>query len=874
MRNDLLLCAAILVILLNGCSNDHLINDDIYRDRVENDFNQRRILADNRKDDLFSVFNNKLATQQEEALKFLLAYMPLSDLADYDGEFFLANADLALVTRSESDWGNSIPEKVFLHYVLPPRVNNENLDSFRIVFYNEIKERVKGLNAKEAALEINHWCHEKVSYQPADIRTSGPMSTVLSARGRCGEESTFTVAALRTAGLPARQVYTPRWAHSDDNHAWVEVWIEGIWYYMGACEPEPVLDRGWFTETARRAMLVHTRSFGAPSGEESIISSERNFSLINNLSKYAVTKRIFVKVLDKNNRPDENALVEYQLYNNAEFYPLAVVPADSGGLSSFETGLGDLMIWARNGSDFNYRKISVNETDTLTLILDNKPASAGYFEYDLGVPVTRTPFEGPSRDLVKANSERLENENRIREAYINTWMKPDEALAFAKSTGTDSNLVRDIIKRSMGNYKSIVQFLKNAPAEDKGLAIKLLTLVAEKDLRDTPERILTDHLTSSIRYENTGNNFNEDVYYNYVLNPRVANELIVAWRKYLYESLDTTFRQMANKNPLLLVDYIKSRIIIKDSDNYYMTPITPIGVDRLRVSDSFSRDIYFVALCRSLGISSRLEPGSNRPQYFFQNKWHDVSFGSEAGTSAEKGFLRLTSKENQPVPEYYIHFSLARFENGRYNTLEYDYNKRITGFENELELSPGHYMLVTGNRISDSRILSSITFFELKGNEHKTIEVVLRKDKSPKGVLGNFDLSSEILLTDNSTRKLKDLSERGVVLTWIEPDKEPTKHIFNDLPLLKTELDRWGGWFVFIADPSDSSTDYNIQRLPLKSIFATDANSELLKKVCVSLSCSSARLPLMILVNNKGEIIFKSEGYTIGIGEQILKNIQ
>ncbi|MCK7531014.1 MAG: transglutaminase-like domain-containing protein [Marinilabiliales bacterium] len=45
-------------------------------------------------------------------------------------------------------------------------------------------------------------------------RTSSPMATMLSARGRCGEESTFTVAALRTAGLPARQVYTPRWAHS------------------------------------------------------------------------------------------------------------------------------------------------------------------------------------------------------------------------------------------------------------------------------------------------------------------------------------------------------------------------------------------------------------------------------------------------------------------------------------------------------------------------------------------------------------------------------------------------------------------------------------------------------------------------------------
>lgn len=68
---------------------------------------------------------------------------------------------------------------------------------------------------------------------------------VKTAYGRCGEESTFTVAALRSVGIPARQVYTPRWAHTDDNHAWVER-ADGEWYFFGACEPEPVLNLGWF----------------------------------------------------------------------------------------------------------------------------------------------------------------------------------------------------------------------------------------------------------------------------------------------------------------------------------------------------------------------------------------------------------------------------------------------------------------------------------------------------------------------------------------------------------------------------------------------------------------------------------------------------
>ena len=88
-------------------------------------------------------------------------------------------------------------------------MNNENLDDSRKVFYGELKERVKGLSMKDAILEVNHWCHEKVVYRPSDARTSSPLASVKTAYGRCGEESTYTVAALRTDGIPSRQFILP-----------------------------------------------------------------------------------------------------------------------------------------------------------------------------------------------------------------------------------------------------------------------------------------------------------------------------------------------------------------------------------------------------------------------------------------------------------------------------------------------------------------------------------------------------------------------------------------------------------------------------------------------------------------------------------------
>jgi hypothetical protein len=98
----------------------------------------------------------------------------LSDLADYPS-FFLANVKQSLKARKEMPWSERIPEDVYLHFVLPLRVNNENLDSFRLVMYDEIRPRIKGLGMAEAALEINHWCHEKVNYRGTDIRTSSPL---------------------------------------------------------------------------------------------------------------------------------------------------------------------------------------------------------------------------------------------------------------------------------------------------------------------------------------------------------------------------------------------------------------------------------------------------------------------------------------------------------------------------------------------------------------------------------------------------------------------------------------------------------------------------------------------------------------------------
>ena len=290
---------------------------------------------------LFLPLTLSAATTTAEAdslLAFLYRYMPLPDRCDYDTAFYRRNVELSLEAREEMPWGHHIPDREFRHFVLPVRVNNENLDNSREVFFQQLRERLQGLSMSEAILEVNHWCHERVTYRPSDARTSSPLATVRTAYGRCGEESTLLVAALRSVGIPARQVYTPRWAHTDDNHAWVEAWADGRWYFLGACEPEPVLNLGWFNESASRGMLMHTKVFGDYDGPEEVMSRTPCYTEINVIGNYAPTATFHVRVTDAAGLPVEDALVEFKLYNYAEFYTVASKKTDATGSASLTAG--------------------------------------------------------------------------------------------------------------------------------------------------------------------------------------------------------------------------------------------------------------------------------------------------------------------------------------------------------------------------------------------------------------------------------------------------------------------------------------------------------------------------------------------------------
>lgn len=869
-RHIIYLTSLIIMLILAACSSDHFLKETDYRAKVEDDFAKKQEILT--QGDLFSIFENSTMTQPErEAMMFLYAYMTPGDIADYSGDFYLNNVRLALQTRKNTSWGKNIPDMIFRHFVLPVRVNNENLDNAREVFYNELMPRIKDLSTRDAVLEVNHWCHEKVVYTPSDSRTSAPLATVKTAYGRCGEESTFLVAALRAVGIPARQVYTPRWAHTDDNHAWVEAWVDGKWFFLGACEPEPVLNLGWFNAPASRGMLMHTKVFGAYNGPEDVMKQTANYTEINIIDNYGESALLEVLVKDANNHPVKGANVEFKIYNYAEFYTVARKTTDDNGHASLSAGIGDMLVYASQNGKFGFQKASFGKEKQITVVLDHQPGDNFTLPFNIVPPAEKVNLPEVTDEQRAENTRRMNLEDSIRNAYVNGFPTAEQAETFAKKQSLDPKQTTEFILKSRGNYADIMQFLKNASQKNMGLrALELLSTVSDKDLRDTPCTILEDHLY----------NTDSKASITEVLAPRIAAEMLTPYRSYLQKNIPAELAEKFTQSPQTLVNWCKDSLIIRDDLNTLFTKTSPEGVWRSRVTDTGSREIFFVAVARSLGIPAWKDEVNGNVYYRQNNEPVKVDFEAAISTKPSEGTLQANY---QPIPrlnnpKYYSHFSLSKFNNGTFQLQNYPEGN--TTWESLLKkgakMETGYYMLVSGNRLANGSVLSNISFFNVEEGKTSKVQLKMRDNSEEIRVIGNFDSEARFTLaqTKEETSVLATTGRGYYIVGVLGVGQEPTNHALKDIEIKKDDFEKWGRTLLLLFTDEEAYRKFNrkdFPNLPSTAVFGIDTDGKIRKMIADNMKLANGgQLPVFIIADTFNRIVFESHGYTIGLGEQMI----
>lgn len=862
-----------------------------------------------------------------EALKCLYASMPVSDAVDYPAELFRAFARHGVFLWEKGPFAGCVPERLFAGYVLHHRVNNEEITEHREFFYGELKDRIAGMDMRQAVLEVNYWCASQATYRATDERTAGPMSVYNCAYGRCGEESTFLVSVLRSLGIPARQVYVPFWSHCDDNHAWVEAWCDGEWIFVGACEPEEVPNRGWFLGASSRAMLVHSKWLlpveeeGMEKDATQVLPGNDMCHVLNHIGRYAKTTGQEVAVYDRAGQPQPDAEVCFEVINGSCYREIASVRTEENGKCLLQTGFGSLHITASKDGAYGEALADTRQGKCCEIFLNNTlPQSDQWEQFTFFAPEDSDYNHVMVSDKEKSRGrKRLEEMNRLRQEKESRFY--DEALAGQAVSGMDAS-ERDrgiaIMKKACRNQWEIAEFLAKPTngTYPKRWKLAVLESLREKDYRDITAEILEESCLEAAAWKET---CPDSLFVPYILCPRVENEMLRPFRRFIRGWLEResavcgrNLTEEIRRDPTAAWRLVKERITSDKKAEYGNLVTSAQGALKSGYGSMATQRNVCIQILRTLGIPARLDPIEGLPEAWMSSgRTRKAGWTAKDDNMANAGRARNVGSETaamsgrehaMPEPDgrfvslerhegsgrivvsgqrdviwnYSGNWTLSRFDGEAYRTLRSE-SWIQDRFDIAISFPAGRYRVLTTNRLPNGNILAKQLCFELKEGEEREVCLELA-EAEPSDMLTDFSVTDFVLKKeDREACRISDcVKDNGGLFIWLGEDEEPTEHILNEIYQRRESYAAIrAGLFLVAARPQmRENPAYRrvLEALPKIKLLYDDfgANMEALAR---SLYLEPGKLPLAVLIDQRMRGIYSVAGYNVGTGDMIVKLI-
>ncbi len=757
--------------------------------------------------------------EEKREVQLLYAALDCHDLPSVTFQQMLGYVRASRTAKKELDYTRVVPQDLYERYVLMPRVNNEWLDGSRGELLEALMPRVRGKTILEAALEVNYWCYEMATYLPTDDRTIAPAGMILRGQGRCGEESTLLTAALRAVGIPARQCYSPYWAHCDDNHAWVEFWAEDGWHYMGACEPEWRPDAGWFQAAASKAMMIRSR---VPDWEE-----KSGYAVVNTTGMYGKTARLRVR-LTKNGQPVSGIPVRFQLINYSRIQLLHTCITDEDGWAEMECGLGSLIVSACLDGTLVERLVDIRKEQEIVL-----KAEEGFSpekETQNCWWVLCPPKESIPQPLEKdpGHEKRCAVCDRIRRERLAPY-------------GQEKSIW---LRKARGNREEVEAFLSLPQYrwEDKVL---LLETLQDKDFCDCTRETLESYLAAALPYKEK---YPIKIWQTQILAPRVEWEMLLPIRPEIRSMME----------PFQL----KTREDVRRWMKSHLRPMEEYGLtDRRGNAAGYIRhgccpesewELVAVQIARALGIPASLSPVTGK-------------FLDQEPTA------KLTLSGREPMKEE-EHFSLSRWDGQAYVPvhLGHDVEKPETD-----TLPVGAYSLITARRQIDGTIYAHARRFllrdalcmELSMEPEDFVSRLIAAPMPPLSVIG---------LTENAETVWAMAKEMPALMAFLEPEQEPTEHLLQEILELRESYQENGSPVAFLigedADAENETLRRVMKALPQGAVFRYAG--ECRYDIRVAAGIGDDRLPLALVLDRGGRITYGCANYQIRSAGTLLKILE
>lgn len=240
----------LLLVLVSGCTSHYKGVPEKYHQLLDSAI----ISSGENKVELLSALT-EAPDAHKEAMAFLIAYMPERDLRSMKSSFLTQQVALAFDARNRYPWAKAVPYELFLNDVLPYVVMNETREDWRSDFVKRFDKYVSDCTTlEEAIIAVNRNIRDEVQVDYNTQREKpdqSPFESIRQGMASCSGLSILLVDAFRSVGIPARVAGTPNWHDNRGNHNWVEVWLNGKWYFTEFYFNQ--LDHAWFLADAGKA---------------------------------------------------------------------------------------------------------------------------------------------------------------------------------------------------------------------------------------------------------------------------------------------------------------------------------------------------------------------------------------------------------------------------------------------------------------------------------------------------------------------------------------------------------------------------------------------------------------------------------------------
>ncbi|MBS6559634.1 MAG: transglutaminase domain-containing protein [Clostridiales bacterium] len=605
----------------------------------------------------------------------------------------------------------------------------------------------------------------------------------------------------------------------------------------------------------------------------------------NDTAVYAKTTVLTVHVERENGTKAVNCRIQFELMNMAEFYPISTQYTDEEGRVSLELGEGTVQIFCSFHDEIGSVLVNTEDRKEVTIRLKNEKvfveeeAEKEWQFFDLIAPLDY-PMHPSQLTAEQKEQGRVKKQkaDQIRDKKKENFYQKEKA---KKYEGNET--ATTILKNAYGNFDEIYDFLEK---DSNPYRLFLLQTLEVKDNRDGKSEVLEEHLQESLLVKETAFAYlekmgeeQEQLFLQYVMNPRIRHEMIRPYRKEISKWFTKEEKQRFLKEPSEIWEYVSQHVVTTEERNYETVVTSPVGALMTGQGSELSKKTLFVAICRTLGIPARINPIHGNIEY-----WKDSGFikaNSDSKKKEEKLIDVIFNYEGETIPAYFVNWTIGKLEKKKegsvFETL--DYTK--TSFETKkikLQLPKGYYRLNTTMRIPNGNQMIAVKYFVITGEETKRVSSFLIRQPKTKDMLEDLKLESFSLKNGRNEDVLWEqiAKDKVALLAFLEVGMEPTEHVLNELKGKAEEIKEKDFTIVFVLkdkkDIENQTLKSLLKELPQIQIYYDDFK-ELPEMIARRMYTDPEKLPLLVVTTDGYHGRYACSGYNVGTVE-LLCNIR